>query len=271
MIRAFSIVTLGLFLSETSVAQSQPPAFRIVTDSYDILTIDPPRPQGKLWVFHRYPDGALSSIRRTSDTEVRPMARVEHSEGWPSPGSFEMSTSEQVLVTEKAPGLLPGETLDLGETGSPRRTPVQPAVASRATGPRYVPRPGEGLPGKALFNPNRDYRPEWDSKLVPGYSMPFANSLNDYVEGKTLPYPPGNGSQQAPGYPPVLIYDREDAPRVLSRDGGWSPPVLGNSISPPTTAARGSDVPLVPDVHEVPHVGYDPSLPPPRQSDSPRQ
>jgi hypothetical protein len=270
--RAIPIIALSLSLCEPSLAQTARPSFRVVAGGDTILTLDQPRTDGLLLIFHRYPDGLLISVRKTPVTVIQPLsnsteigARRDRSQ------TLSMSISEQVLVTGAVPGLQPGEMIELGVTGAPSRITAGESSALGPGSTKYVPRPGEGLPGKALFNPNREYRPEWDSTLVPGYSMPFSNSRDDYVEGRTLAYPPGSGFQQGPGYPPVVIHDGTEAPRVLSRSGGWSPPLVGASTNPPTTADRGSDVPHVPDVHDVPHAGYDPSLPPPGQNPSPRR
>lgn len=205
----------SLLLCAVSLAQAGTPAFKIVVGNDTILTLDRPRPVGGQLIFHRYPDGLLTSVRLSAITIGPRAASTESESGAPSAArpqaaeAFPLSTSERVLVTARKPGLQPGEVLMLGETGSSKLITrmTSPPGSGNASGIRYVPRPGEGLPGKALFNPNRDYRPEWDSTLVPGYSMPFPNSRDDYVEGKTLPYPPGNGLQQRPGYPPVVIYD----------------------------------------------------------------
>jgi hypothetical protein len=174
---------------------------------------------------------------------------------------------EIVIVSAPRPPLEPGELVDLGltwDTGAFRAPLPQPAP--RGAGP--VLRPGEGPGGKALLNPNREYRPGWDSTLIPGYSMPFSNSPEDYREGRTIAYPPGEAVQAAPGAPPMMTTVGGDAPKVLTNPGGWNPPPLGPSTNPPVIPG-GSEAPLVPDVHEVPRVSYDPNLPAPGVSPTP--
>jgi hypothetical protein len=168
--------------------------------------------------------------------------------------------AEIVIVSAPRPPLEPGELVDLGLTydigvfRESRTTPV------RAT-PVPVLRPGEGPGGTALLNPNRAYRSGWDSTLVPGYSMPYSNSRNDYAEGRTIAYPPGEGRQRAPGAPPMMTNDGGDVPRAPGTTNG-GPPLMGPSMNPPTMAG-GSETPRVADVHDVPRVSYDPNLPPP--------
>ena len=178
-----------------------------------------------------------------------------------------VSVEEIVIVSAPRPPLQPGELVDLGLTYGTGafRSPI-PQPAPRAAAP--VLRPGEGPGGKALFNPNRAYRPGWDSTLIPGYSMPYSNSPNDYREGRTLAYPPGEGVQTTPGGPPMMSSVGGDVPKVLSNPGGWNPPLVGPSSNPPVIPG-GSEPPLVPDVHDVPRVSYDPNLPPPGMSPTP--
>ena len=179
-----------------------------------------------------------------------------------SQARFSGTEVETVVVSAPRPPLQPGELVDLGLTYDLGgfRAPL-PGAAPRAATP--VLRPGEGPGGKALFNPNREYRPGWDSTLVPGYSMPYGNSRGDYREGRTLAYPPGNGQQQTPGAPPTMMSEGVDTPKVLTTPGGWSPPPIGPSIQPPVMARSGWEAPRVPDAHDVPRVSYDPNLPPP--------
>lgn len=167
---------------------------------------------------------------------------------------------EIVIVSAPRPPLEPGELVDLGLTYDVGvfRSPQGPPARSA---PVPVLSPGEGPGGTALLNPNRAYRPGWDSTLVPGYSMPYSNSRNDYAEGRTIAYPPGEGRQLAPGAPPMMTNDGGDVPRAAGTTNG-GPPLMGPSMNPPTMAG-GSETPRVADVHDVPRVSYDPNLPPP--------
>ncbi len=249
-----------------SFSQSSGPGFRVWIGTSQILTLDAPRAEGSRVVFHRYPDRLFMSAR-TADVVLVETFKAQSAAPSPNEGA-ETRMSESVVVSAPGPSLRPGEVVDIGLTGdgSDLLRERASALAAKAAAAEPVRRPGEGARGKALFNPNRDYRPEWDSKLVPGYSMPYANSPNDLLEGKTLSYPPGSGRQLSLGAPPTLIDEGVETPKVLSRPGGWGPPSVGPSISPPVTAERGSDVPRVPDVHDVPRVSYDPNLPPPRRT-----
>ena len=74
--------------------------------------------------------------------------------------------------------------------------------------------PGEGPGGTALLNPDRPYRPEWDSTRVPGQNLPFPNSPNDYREGKTFAYPPAGAVQEAPGEPPKMAPSSGEPPKA---------------------------------------------------------
>lgn len=182
-------------------------------------------------------------------------------------GATEMSVREEVIVSVPRPPLQPGELVDLGLTPGPGtfRAPL-PQPATRAAAP--VLRPGEAPGGKALLNPDREYRPGWDSTLIPGYSMPYSNSPNDYREGRTIAYPPGEGRQLTPGAPPTMTSVGGDVPKVPSSPGG-NPPLIGPSTNPPVMGQTAPAPPLVPDVHEAPRVSYDPNLPPPGLSPTP--
>ncbi|KAA0252190.1 MAG: hypothetical protein EDX89_19490 [Acidobacteria bacterium] len=73
-----------------------------------------------------------------------------------------------------------------------------PAVSRRGR------RPGEGEAGRSALNPDRPYRPEWDSSQAPGYSMPYPPPGVQWREGENVAYPPGSGTQSAPGQPPMV-------------------------------------------------------------------
>jgi hypothetical protein len=273
--RVLRLVALGLWLSPAAFGQSSGAAFKILVGSDSIWSLDRPRRDGSQLVFRRYPDGALVSVKGSAVTSVDAVTSDSERSGTqvalsePQRNGFQMRVSEEVLVVGKSSGLQPGDVLYLGPTASPNVGRTVAVIRPLTPATKYIPRPGEGLPGKALFNPNRDYRPEWDSKLVPGYSMPFSNSSSDYAEGRTLPYPPGNGVQRGHGYPPMVIDDGAEPPRVLSRPGGWEPPVNNTSIEPRGVTASSSVIPHVPDIHDVPRMGYDPNLPPPGQTPTP--
>ena len=144
-----------------------------------ILAKTVPVVSGTRLVFGRYPDGALLSVRRS---EVRRVV------GAPVRGANALAVRD----------LKPGELLVLGPTG-------EGSSAARAGAAPEEPRPGEARGGRAMFNPSRDYRPEWDARQVPGASLAYPASPGDYREGATLAYPPGSAAQSAPGQPPTGV------------------------------------------------------------------
>lgn len=100
-----------------------------------------------------------------------------------------------------------------GDRGSPRGVTIREDRESGGNGgwaaegapasPRGR-RPGEGEPGRSAVNPDRPYRPEWDSSQAPGSSMPYPPPGVQWREGENLAYPPGSGTQSAPGQPPMV-------------------------------------------------------------------
>lgn len=95
-------------------------------------------------------------------------------------------------------------------TGS-RGVPVERRRPRSGSGEEYVSeasgrgtRPGEGAPGRSAVNPDRPYRPEWDSSQAPGSSIPYPPPGTRWREGENLAYPPGSGTQSAPGQPPMV-------------------------------------------------------------------
>ena len=133
--------------------------------------IGKPQPNGQLLLFRHYPEGALMSVRAKDVKKI-----------------------VAGLPPEAARRLQPGETVMLGATGGGGSSSGTSAAPGQA-----APAPGSRKDGSALFNPARPYNPTWDSKLVPGQTMGFPNSPNDYMEGKTFAYPPAQAVQAAPG------------------------------------------------------------------------
>jgi hypothetical protein len=137
----------------------------------------PPVPNGTRLVFARYPDGMLMSLKQS---EVRRVVVVP-------------------VVKSNARNLKPGELLVLGPTGEGASS----GTPTGGSGPSI--QPGEAPGGKALLNPSRDYRPDWDARQVPGMNLPYPASPGDYREGATFAYPPGNAMQAEPGQPPTGV------------------------------------------------------------------
>jgi hypothetical protein len=120
---------------------------------------DRPQSVGGSIVFHRYPDGALMSVK-ASDVK-----RISTSKAQPT-----------------SKGLAPGQQVDIGMTGPGAPGKGGGSATGAARGQAAPPAPGERKDGSALFNPNRGYRPDWDSKQVPGVNIGNPNSPNDYQE-----------------------------------------------------------------------------------------
>ncbi len=137
---------------------------------------DQPRDAGTRLLFHSYPGGTLVSVKKADVRRVTVSARP----------------------VADGRGLRPGNVIELGRTGSGSTA----SAGGAATGGGNELPPGERKDGTALFNPDRPYKPEWDSKQVPGLNLGYPASPNDYREGKTIAYPPGAAVQAAPGEPP---------------------------------------------------------------------
>ena len=151
---------------------------------------DPPTQTGTLLLFHRYPDGVLVSIRR--------------------------SDLVRIALAKRGPtgvrGLAAGAVVDLGPTGGGAASSAAReagAGAKRAHSPAL----GETKDGKALFNPDRAYRSDWDSKQVPGLNLGYPASPNDYREGRTLAYPSASSVQTAPGDLPRARVETGEPPK----------------------------------------------------------
>ncbi len=147
--------------------------------------IGKPQPNGALLLFRHYPDRALMSVRRKDVKQVvRGAPRTEGKQ------------------------LQPGEAIEVGATGgSPAgSTAAAGAAAGVTTAPISNRKPylGERPDGAALLDPNRPYNPAWDATRVPGLSLAYPNSPNDYVEGKTIAFPPAQAVQGAPGDVPKM-------------------------------------------------------------------
>jgi len=133
-------------------------------------------------LFRSYPGGVLMSVKMTDVRKV-------------------------VAVRERASAartLRPGEAIEIGQTGGGAGT-APPSDGARPPGSRtIIPELGERKDGSALLNPDRPYRPDWDSRQVPGLNLALPNSPNDYREGRTAGYPPASAVQSAPGAPPTM-------------------------------------------------------------------
>ncbi len=152
---------------------------------------DKPRDAGALVLFHRYPGGLLVSVKKADVRRVVAVPRVADE-------VKRLKTGSEVVLGSLASRPLPGSPATAG--GAPPEGPALP--------------PGERKDGTALLNPDRPYRPEWDSKQVPGLNLPYPASPNDYREGSTLAYPPATAVQEAPGEPPKMPPGTGEPPKA---------------------------------------------------------
>jgi len=160
-----------------AAAEAEPMLYRIeLAGTQTVLARTPPVPRGTRLVFSRHPDGAVMSLKR-SDVKRVVTVPARKPEG---------------------PDLKPGEMLVLGPTG-------EGGSGGGGATARTPPRPGETPDGRALFNSSREYRPDWDSRQVPGQTLAYPASAGDYREGATLAYPPGGATQTGSGQPPTGV------------------------------------------------------------------
>lgn len=143
------------------------------------LARTPPVPRASRLVFSRHPDGAVMSLKRA---DVRRVVSVAAS---PAPKAG-------------TPDFKPGTLVVLGPTG-------EGSAGTESAGATSSPGPGETPDGRALLNPSRVYRPDWDSRQVPGQTLPYPASPGDYREGRTMSYPPGGATQSGTGQPPTGV------------------------------------------------------------------
>ena len=187
----------AVLLAAAVVGSSPPSAAAVSRDLYRLDLVgnqtlwsqDRPQQSGALILFHRYPDGVLLSIR---STDVRRVVVSKYQAGSPR-------------------ALSPGGLVQLGATGDGSRGATAGVGGTSASS--ASPAPGEGKDGKALLNPDRPYRPDWDSKQVPGMNLPYPNSPNDYREGRTLAFPPAAATQSEPGDLPRARVETGEPPR----------------------------------------------------------
>ena len=165
-----------------------------LSGNQSIWSEDQPRDAGARLLFHRYPGGMLVSVKK-ADVRRIVVSRVN---------------------SGPARGLRPGTAIDLGPTGGGAPTADVAAPGNAAADASSLP-PGARKDGTALLNPDRPYRPDWDSKQVPGLNLPYPASPNDYREGSRRPYPPaGNAVQEAPGEPPKMPPSSGEPPKAPS-------------------------------------------------------
>lgn len=174
------LVTLALTALPRGAAATDAMIYRVeLADGSALLARTPPVAHGTRLIFSRHPDGALVSLKRT---DVKRVVTA------PLPAA---------TATAGVRSVRPGTLIMLGPTGEGAG-----GAATNAKEARSATAPGQAADGRALLNPGRDYRPEWDSRQVPGLNMALPASAGDYREGMTLAYPPGTAVQASPGQPP---------------------------------------------------------------------
>lgn len=179
----FVAASLSLLMASVSAVAAEGSLYRIELDgNLVLLAKTPPVPHGTRLVFARHPDGVTVSLKRA---DVRRVVTVP---------------IQRVAGRE----FKPGELLVLGPTGEGASGATSSAGATPSTGAQGM-RPGESPGGKALLNPQREYRPDWDARQVPGATLPYPASPGDYREGLSFAYPPGNAVQASPGQPPTGV------------------------------------------------------------------
>lgn len=130
-----------------------------------VISQDLPVAKGNTVVFHRYPDGALMSMRRT---EVKTLTRI-------TPQAAQATLPKEKLV----------QIGNLAFQGSSQAGPAAAGTAGKAAAqPAGV---GTGFYGN----------------VVPGITQGMPNSANDNQVGRTWAAPPGNATQSSPGAPPT--------------------------------------------------------------------
>ena len=158
------------------------------------LAQDQPRDTGAALLFHRYPDGLLVSVKK---------ADVKRLTAGPAPAEAARApkASRDLIV--------------LGPTGggSGAAAAAGNGAAGSSSSPDAGQLPGQRKDGSALFNADRKYKPEWDSRQVPGTNIGYPNSPGDYKEGKTFAYPPAPATQSAPGDLPTMPAGNGELPR----------------------------------------------------------
>jgi hypothetical protein len=177
--RTIAALALVALLGFSAARGAQGSLYRIeLAGNLVLFAKTPPVPHGTRLVYARYPDGAFMSLKLS---DVRRVVVVP-------------------VTRADARNMKPGELVVLGPTGGGASAGTS---ASGAPGSRLP--PGEGPGGKALLNPSRDYRPDWDAKQVPGMNLPYPASAGDYREGFSMAYPPASATQAGPGQPPTGV------------------------------------------------------------------
>lgn len=191
MLRRNVLLTVLISLAAAALFASEPVAYRVDMKSGEpVWAEDRPMETGALIVFHRSPDRVLVSVRKSDVRRIVPGRRAS------PPRALE-----------------PGAEIVVGPTGASPAAPASASATSRAKAAGRSLEPGEAKGGTALFNADRPYRPDWDSRQVPGSNLGYPNSANDYREGRTFAHPPASAVQTAPGAPPTMPQGSGEPPK----------------------------------------------------------
>jgi len=191
MLAAAAISLLGMVPGPPQAA----PVYRIEMAGGQIAWAkDQPRDTGTALLFHRHPDGLLVSVKKADVLRLSASAPPSEAPRGPRP-------VKDLIV--------------LGPTGGGSATPAGNGKAggTSAGAADAGQQPGQRKDGSALFNADRKYKPEWDSRQVPGSNLGYPNSSDDYKEGKTFSYPPAGSTQAAPGDLPRAPAGNGELPR----------------------------------------------------------
>jgi hypothetical protein len=189
------LLAAGISIAALTASPAKPATkvYRIdLTRDQTAWSQDVPQESGGFVVFHRYPGGLLVSVRKSDVKKITAAA----------------------LPPEAVLGLRPGKDIVvLGPTGESSTADATKGDARAAASEKGELLPGERKDGSALLNPDRKFRPEWDTKQVPGLNLGYPNSPNDYREGRTFAYPPASAHQEAPGDVPRMPPGNGEPPK----------------------------------------------------------
>ena len=160
-------VALAVLFVCASALRAETTYYQIdLVPSGEMISTDLPVTKGTMVVFHKYPGGALVSIRRS---ELKTVTRV-------SPAAVQSGNPADAVISI-------GNLAMQGGSAQAGPTNARAVGASKNT---------SGL-GTGFY-----------SDVVPGQTEAMPNSANDYQVGRTYAYGPSNAVQSSPGAPPMM-------------------------------------------------------------------
>jgi hypothetical protein len=153
----------------TRVTRATPDnAYRVdLNPSGVMFARDVPKLKGNMYLFHRWRDGTLMSVRKADLRQITAL------------------TDDQALSTEMR---MKGE-VEIGNLAMQGGS-SQAGLANASS--VAAPKPGGPALGQGFY-----------SSIVPGQTIGAPNSPNDYQVGRTFAGPPPNAVQSSPGAPPT--------------------------------------------------------------------